>query len=62
VRGEFPWNQLAALADGLSSAEITLVAQDAIKDLLIDERDEITLPLLEEAIADRRGMAHDLST
>jgi len=62
VRGDFPWNQLAVLADGLSSAEITLVAQDAIKDLLIDEREEITLPLLEEAIADRRGMAHDLST
>ena len=62
VRGDFSWNQLATLADGLSSAEVTLAAQDAIKDLLIDDRDEVTLPLLEAAIADRRGMAHAPST
>jgi len=59
VRNDFPWSELAASAEGLSSAEVTLVAQDALKELLIEERDEITLPLLETAITDRRGMARD---
>jgi len=49
------------MANGLSSAEVTLVAQDAVKEMLIADRDQITLPQLEEAIADRRGMARDLS-
>lgn len=61
VRGSFPWDQLATMANGLSSAEVTLVAQDAVKEMLIADRDQITLPQLEDAIADRRGMARDLS-
>jgi hypothetical protein len=62
VPTDFSWNRLADLANGLSSAEITLVAQDAIKELLINDQDQITLPLLEAAIADRRGMTRDFST
>ncbi|WP_295401618.1 ATP-binding protein [uncultured Thiocystis sp.] len=59
VPGDFPWDRLAELADGLSSAEVTLVAQDAVKEMLIEDQDAITLPRLEAAVADRRGMAHD---
>jgi SpoVK/Ycf46/Vps4 family AAA+-type ATPase len=62
VPSDFPWGQLAELADGLSSAEITLVAQDAVKEMLIEERSGITLNQLEAAIADRRGMARDLNS
>jgi SpoVK/Ycf46/Vps4 family AAA+-type ATPase len=61
VPGDFPWDRLAELADGLSSAEVTLAAQDAVKDMLIEDQDAITLPQLEAAIADRRGMAHDFN-
>ncbi len=58
VDRNFPWKQLPDKADGLSSAEISLAAQDAIKDLLINDRDQITMPQLQAAIADRRGMMH----
>lgn len=61
VSSDFPWNRLAELANGLSSAEVTLVAQDAVKDMLIEDRDEMTLLQLELAIADRQGMARDLT-
>lgn len=61
VPGDFSWDRLAELADGLSSAEVTLVAQDAVKEMLIKDQDAITLPQLELAIADRRGMARNLS-
>ena len=31
------------MANGLSSAEITLVAQDAVKEMLIADRESVTL-------------------
>ncbi|MCF6325637.1 MAG: ATP-binding protein, partial [Gammaproteobacteria bacterium] len=37
VTKRFPWSNLATKAIGLSSAEITLAAEDAIKELLIHE-------------------------
>ncbi len=58
VAMDFPWNTVAERANGLSSAEINLVAQDAIKDLLIHEHDQLAMPMLEAAISDRRGMSH----
>lgn len=61
VSDNFPWDRVAELADGLSSAEITLVAQDVVKEMFIEDHDAITLPQLELAIADRRGMARDLA-
>jgi len=61
VDNAFPWERLMDLAAGLSSAEVTLVAQDAVKEMLIEDRDKITLEQLEAAINDRRGMAHDLT-
>jgi hypothetical protein len=51
---------LAKKADGLSSAEVTLAAQDAIKELLIHEHKAITVALVEAAIKDRHGMSHEM--
>lgn len=59
--GRFKWDKLADLADGLSSAEITLAAQDAIKDFLIHDREKITLEMLHNAIEDRRGISHKMN-
>ncbi|MCH5374637.1 MAG: ATP-binding protein, partial [Planctomycetes bacterium] len=53
----FGWGQAVALAQGLSSAETTLVAQDALKEMLIEDAPTITLPRLEATICERRGMA-----
>lgn len=59
VAKDFPWVELAENAAGLSSAEVTLVAEDAIKELLIHERERITEAMVESAIHDRRGMSHE---
>lgn len=59
VPNEFPWADLAENAAGLSSAEVTLVAEDAIKELLIHEHTRITEAMVESAIQDRRGMSHE---
>jgi SpoVK/Ycf46/Vps4 family AAA+-type ATPase len=61
VAGDFAWTALAELADGLSSAEIVLVAVDAVKEMLIEDRDAISFSQLEAAIADRRNMGQDQS-
>lgn len=58
VGKDFPWSGLAEKAEGLSSAEVTLAAQDAIKDLLIHEHKAITVAMVVSAIEDRRGMSH----
>jgi len=56
VAGNFPWAKLARFAQGLSSAEVTLVAEDAIKDMLIHEHERITEDMIKAAISDRSGM------
>jgi SpoVK/Ycf46/Vps4 family AAA+-type ATPase len=56
VRKNFSWEKLANEALGLSNAEVTLVAQDAIKDFLIHECDTINFSMLKDAIDDRRRM------
>ena len=58
VTRSFPWAKLPDLARGLSSAEITLAAEDAIKELLIHEYPKITLAMVETSINDRRGMSN----
>jgi SpoVK/Ycf46/Vps4 family AAA+-type ATPase len=60
VAKDFPWRELAKQAEGLSSAEITLAAHDAIKELLIHEHKAITVAIVESAIEDRRGMSHEM--
>ncbi len=53
VANNFPWKKLPEKSQGLSNAEITMAAEDAIKDLLIHEHDKITISSLEKAISDR---------
>lgn len=60
VEKDFPWAELATMAEGLSSAEVTLAAQDAIKDFLIHEHETITMEMVASAIEDRRGMSHEM--
>ncbi len=59
VNDTFHWSDVTQKAEGLSSAEVTLVAEDAIKELLINEHDKITEAMIESAINDRRGMSHE---
>jgi len=58
VRKNFSWIKLAEKALGLSSAEVTLAAQDAIKEFLIHEYKTISLTMLENAVNDRRRMTN----
>lgn len=60
VEKDFPWAELAKKAVGLSSAEVTLAAHDAIKELLIHEHEAITVAMVEVAIEDRRAMSHEM--
>ena len=60
VKKNFPWTELATKAEGLSSAEITLAAQDAIKELLIHEHEAISVEMVESAIEDRRSMSYEM--
>ncbi|VAW99911.1 AAA-family ATPase, Atu6082 type [hydrothermal vent metagenome] len=57
---KFSWSDLAEKAKGLSSAEVTLAAQDAIKELLIHEHETISIDMVLSAIEDRRGMSHEM--
>ena len=57
---DFPWAEVARKAEGLSSAEVTLAAEDAIKELLIHEHEAVTVAMVESAIEDRRGMSHEM--
>ncbi len=54
----FSWKKLAAKAKGLSSAEITRAADEALKELLIHDYEKVTLPMLEMAISDRKEMCN----
>lgn len=56
VVGNFPWARLARHAQGLSSAQVTQVTEDAIKELLIHDHDRITESMIKMAITDRCGM------
>ncbi|TMO60124.1 ATPase [Pseudoalteromonas aurantia] len=60
VAKNFPWKKLPDRSQGLSSAEITLAAEDAIKEFLIHEHKKITLAILDSAINDRRNMSNHL--
>ncbi len=56
VAKNFSWKKLVTLAEGLSNAEITLAANDAIKDMLINEHGSITLTMLQQSIEDRKSI------
>jgi SpoVK/Ycf46/Vps4 family AAA+-type ATPase len=57
VAKNFPWKKLAQLSDGLSNAEVTLVANDATKEMLIHDFPSITISMLQQAIEDRKGIS-----
>ncbi|WP_418135133.1 AAA family ATPase [Psychromonas sp. GE-S-Ul-11] len=61
VSKNFAWKKLPELAEGLSNAEITLAAEDAIKEYLINDHEKITLPILKHAISDRRMIKEHIS-
>jgi len=61
VAKNFSWQKLPSLAQGLSNAEISRAADEAIKDLLIHERNKVTMSTLENAITDRRDMRKSLN-
>ncbi len=61
VAKTFAWKKLPELAEGLSNAEITLAAEDAIKEYLIHDHEKITLPILKHAISDRRMISEHIT-
>jgi hypothetical protein len=58
----FDWSMIAQKAIGLSAAEVTLAAQDAIKELLIQGGEHVSIESVISAIDDRRGMSHQTHT
>ncbi|MFM5604501.1 AAA family ATPase [Aeromonas sanarellii] len=56
VTRNFQWKKLPEKSSGLSSAEITRAAEEAVKDMLIHGHDKITMPILDSAIKDRLEM------
>jgi len=57
VAKNFSWKKLALKSDGLSNAEITLAANDAIKEMLINDYHSITLSMVQQAIEDRKSFS-----
>lgn len=60
VAKSFAWKKLPEKAQGLSSAEIALAAEDAIKEMLINDKEKITAAMLSQSIAQRRDMKKHL--
>lgn len=60
VAKNFSWKKLAAMSDGLSNAEITLAANDALKEMLIHDHHSITITMLAKAIEDRKSISQHL--
>jgi SpoVK/Ycf46/Vps4 family AAA+-type ATPase len=53
-RSKVQWRKLARLAEGLSYADVTRAAEEAVKDAIIHGRDKVINADLEQAIADRK--------
>ncbi len=60
VGSRFPWAKLPELARGLSGAEITLAAERAIKEHLIQGTRSVSFAMVETAIQDRRNISRTL--
>ncbi len=58
----FRWEALAGLAQGLSYAEVTRAANEALKDALIHDRDRILPEELRTVLAERKRLAERLTT
>lgn len=57
VTKNFSWKKLALKSDGLSNAEVTQSANDAIKEMLIHEHPSVTISMIQQAIEDRKSMS-----
>lgn len=57
VAKNFSWKKLPEISEGLSNAEITLAANDAIKEMLIHDKSSITFTMLQQAIEDRKSIS-----
>ena len=57
VSKNFSWKKIASVSDGLSNAEVTLAANDAIKEMLIHDHNSITISMLQKAIEDRKNIS-----
>lgn len=58
----FRWEDLAEPAQGLSYAEVTRAANEALKDALIHDRDRILPEELQAMLAERKRLAERLTT
>jgi SpoVK/Ycf46/Vps4 family AAA+-type ATPase len=52
----FPWKRISKLAIGLSSADITRIADEALKYMLISGLDTLSASLIEYAVADQKDL------
>ncbi len=57
VAKNFSWKKLPSMSEGLSNAEITLAANDAIKEMLIHDHNFITISMLQQAVEDRKSIS-----
>ncbi len=58
----FRWDDSAKLAQGLSYAEVTRAANEALKDALIHDRDRVLPEELRTVLAERKRLAERLTT
>ncbi len=58
----FQWEDLANLAQGLSYAEVTRAANEALKDALIHDRNRVRTEDIRAMLTERKGVADRLST
>lgn len=56
VAADFAWDRLTEIARQLSCAEIVRAADESIKDMLINQRKEITFDTVKEAVTERKKM------
>jgi SpoVK/Ycf46/Vps4 family AAA+-type ATPase len=61
VAKNFSWKKLALKSDGLSNAEVTQAANDAIKEMLIHDHQSVTISMIQQAIEDRKSMSQHFS-
>lgn len=52
----FPWKRISKLANGLSSADITRTADEALKYMLISGLDTLSASLIEDAVTDQKDL------
>jgi len=62
VAKSFTWNKLPEKGRGLSSAEITRAADEAIKEMLINDSPRVTMSILTNALIERNNIGQHLQS